>query len=143
MSQKANTVVIIGGKQYTLSGYEEEEYLQKVASYINNKLSEVNGLDSIRRLSSDMRSILLSINIADDYFKALSRVDKLESDVSAKEQELYDIKHELISLQVKLEEMEKQKADTANRLKELEFEKKNLEKAYEDKLLGPIDSSNN
>lgn len=141
MSQKANTDVIIGGKVYTLSGYEEEEYLQKVASYINNKLSEVNGLDSIRRMTSDMRSILLSINIADDYHKALARVEKLENDVRVKEQELYDIKHELISLQVKLEELEKKKAELVNQNKELEFEKKNLEKAYEDSLLGPVDGS--
>ncbi|MCR5468188.1 MAG: cell division protein ZapA [Lachnospiraceae bacterium] len=141
MSQKANTEVIIGGKVYTMSGYEDEEYLQKVASYINNKLSEINGLDSIRRLSADMRSILLSINIADDYYKALSRVEKLENDVRAKEQEVYDIKHELISLQVKLEEYEKKMDMLTSQNKELEFEKKNLEKAYEDKLLGPVNSS--
>ena len=141
MSQKANTEVIIGGKVYTMSGYEDEEYLQKVASYINNKLSEINGLDSIRRLSADMRSILLSINIADDYYKALSRVEKLENDVRAKEQEVYDIKHELISLQVKLEEYEKKMDMLTSQKKELEFEKKNLEKAYEDKLLGPVNSS--
>jgi len=139
MSQKSNTDVIIGGKVYTLSGYEEEEYLQKVASYINNKLSEINGLDSIRRLSSDMRSILLSLNIADDYFKALDRVEKLEGNVSTNDQEMYDIKHELISLQVKLEEMEKKNQTLLAENKELTFEKNKLEKAYEDMLLGPVD----
>jgi len=140
MSQKANTDVIIGGKVYTLSGYEEEEYLQKVASYLNNKLSEVNNLDSIRRLTPDMRNILLSLNIADDYFKALDRVEKLESNVSTNDQEMYDIKHELISLQVKLEEMEKKNQALTAENKELMFEKNKLEKAYEDMLLGPVDS---
>ena len=38
MPSKTNTEVILGGKVYTLSGYESEEYLQKVAAYINNKL---------------------------------------------------------------------------------------------------------
>ena len=33
MSSKTDTEVIIGGKVFTLSGYESEEYLQKVASY--------------------------------------------------------------------------------------------------------------
>ena len=39
MSSKNNTEVIIDGKIYTLSGYESEEYLQKVAGYINNKIT--------------------------------------------------------------------------------------------------------
>ena len=32
MSSKNNTEVILGGKVFTLSGYESEEYLQKVAA---------------------------------------------------------------------------------------------------------------
>ena len=39
MSEKTSAEVLIGGKVYTLSGYEGEEYLQKVAAYINGKLS--------------------------------------------------------------------------------------------------------
>ena len=34
MSVKTDTEVIIGGKVFTLSGYESEEYLQKVMSRI-------------------------------------------------------------------------------------------------------------
>ena len=37
MSSKNSTKVLIGGKIYTLGGYESEEYLQKVAAYLNNK----------------------------------------------------------------------------------------------------------
>ena len=40
MAVKTDTEVIIGGKVLTLSGYESEEYLQRVASYINNKAAE-------------------------------------------------------------------------------------------------------
>ena len=45
MSAKKSAEVVIGGKLYTLSGYEEEEYLQKVAGYINNKIAEYNNVD--------------------------------------------------------------------------------------------------
>ena len=41
MAAKTDAEVIIGGKVLTLCGYESEEYLQKVASYINNKLAIV------------------------------------------------------------------------------------------------------
>jgi len=40
MSSKNKTEVLIGGNIITLGGYESEEYLQKVATYINNKIVE-------------------------------------------------------------------------------------------------------
>ena len=40
MAEKTSAEVVIGGKVYTLSGYESEEYLQKIALYINNKMTE-------------------------------------------------------------------------------------------------------
>ena len=46
MSIKTETEVVIGGKSYTLSGSESAEYLQRVAFYINNKLSEYNKIES-------------------------------------------------------------------------------------------------
>lgn len=108
MSSKTDTEVIIGGKVLTLSGYESEEYLQKVASYINNKLNEYNKLDSFRRQPMDKQSVLLQLNIADDYFKAKKQISILEEELQAKEKELYDLKHELISAQIKLESSEEQ-----------------------------------
>lgn len=106
MSSKTDTEVIIGGKVFTLSGYESEEYLQKIASYINNKINEYNKVDSFRRQPMDTQSVLLQLNIADDYFKAKKQISDLEEDLQAKEKELYDLKHELISAQIKLETAE-------------------------------------
>lgn len=108
MSSKTDTEVIIGGKVFTLSGYESEEYLQRVASYINNKLNEYNKVDSFRRQPMDTQGVLLQLNIADDYFKAKKQISILEEELQAKEKELYDLKHELISAQIKLESSESQ-----------------------------------
>lgn len=108
MSSKTDTEVIIGGKVLTLSGYESEEYLQKVASYINNKLNEYSKVDSFRRQPMDKQSVLLQLNIADDYFKAKKQISILEEELQTKEKELYDLKHELISAQIKLESSEEQ-----------------------------------
>ena len=38
MATKISADVLIGGKVYTLSGYESEEYLHKVASFLNKKI---------------------------------------------------------------------------------------------------------
>lgn len=107
MSNKTDTEVIIGGKVYTLSGYESEEYLQKVASYINNKMSEYAKVEGFRRQPLDTQNVLLQLNVADDYFKAKKQISIMEEDLQAKEKELYDLKHELIASQIKLENTEK------------------------------------
>ncbi len=107
MSVKTDTEVIIGGKVFTLSGYESEEYLQKVASYINNKMTEYNKVDSFRRQPIDTQNVLLHLNIADDYFKAKKQISLLEEEIQGKEKELYNLKHELIATQIKLENTEK------------------------------------
>ena len=118
MSAKTDTEVIIGGKVFTLSGYESEEYLQKVASYINNKMSEYNKVDSFRRQPLDTQNVLLQLNVADDYFKAKKQIDLLEEEIEGKEKELYNLKHELIASQIKLENTEKTVKRLQNELNE-------------------------
>ena len=108
MSSKNKTEVLIDGKIYTLSGYESEEYLQRVATYINNKLAELKKLDGYASLSLELKSILLELNGADDYFKAKNQVEMVEEELAQKDQELYDLKHELISTQIKLEDAAKE-----------------------------------
>ena len=118
MSPKTDTEVLIGGIVFTLSGYESEDYMQKIASYINNKMTEFGKLDSSRRQSLDRQSVLLQLNIADDYFKAKKQISILEEELQVKEKELYDLKHELISSQIKLENAEKQGKELQKQLNE-------------------------
>ena len=103
MSTKNEAEVLIGGKVFTLSGYESPEYLQKVASYINNKLGEFKKSDSFRRQALDVQNTMIQLNIADDYFKAKKIADTLEGDLESKDKEIYDLKHELIAAQIKLD----------------------------------------
>ncbi|MCX4296289.1 MAG: cell division protein ZapA [Lachnospiraceae bacterium] len=107
MSARTDTEVIIGGKVLTVSGNESVEYLQKVASYINNKVNEYAKLDSYKRQSVEKQNMLVQLNIADDYFKAKKQIDLLEQDLKAKDNELYDLKHELIATQIKLDNVSK------------------------------------
>lgn len=132
MSAKTATEVIIGGKVLTLSGYESEEYLQKVASYINNKIAEFGKMGAYKRQPVDSQNVLLQINIADDYFKAKKQIGLLEEEIQGKENELYNLKHELIATQIKLENTEKnvkalQKElnESAKKIIKLETELKN------------------
>ena len=107
-SSKNSTEVLIGGKVFTLSGFESEEYLQKISSYLNHKIEECSNTEGYKKQSAETRSILLALNIADDYFKAKRLATTSEADVEAKDKEMYDLKHELISVQLRLENAEKE-----------------------------------
>ena len=111
MASKNVTQVLIGGKIYTLSGYESEEYLQRVAAYLNGKITEIKTLEGYARMTAEMKSLLLNLNTADDYFKLKSQADQLSEQLMAKDKELYEIKHELVNVQMKLEATEKALSD--------------------------------
>ena len=133
MASKTDTEVIIGGKVLTLRGYESKEYLQKVASYLNNKLTECTKLDSFRKLAIDTQNTLIQINIADDYFKAKKQIESLEEEMIGKDTELFDLKHQLVTAQMKLESMEKSLKSAKKELTDMEKKVIRLETELKDK----------
>lgn len=60
------------------------------------------------------------MNIADDYFKAKKQADTLETELENKDKQLYEIKHELIAAQIKIETGEKESEDLKKQLSELQ-----------------------
>lgn len=118
MDKKNGVEVIINGKQLTLGGYESEEYLQKVAAFINAKYNELKQSSSYKMLDSEMKSLSIQLNLADEYFKLKKQMEEASGDSDAKSGEIFDLKHEVITAQTKL--------DAA--LKEIEvLKKENLE----------------
>ena len=120
MSSKNKTEVLIDGKIYTMSGYESEEYLQKVAVYLNNKLSDLSSSSVFNRQHADVRGIMLSLNVADDYFKARSQAEVFEEDSVSKNREVYDLKNDLISSQIQLERLKEDYEKLKTEKEELE-----------------------
>ena len=118
MAVKNTAQVVIDGKIITLGGYESEEYFQKVAAYMNNKISELSQMPGYSRQAMETKHTLLSLNITDDYFKAKKQAEIFEQDLQQKDQEMYDLKHELISAQIKLENAEKQGKELQKQLNE-------------------------
>ena len=91
MAVKNTAQVVIGGKIITLGGYESEGYLQTVASYMNNKISELSELPGYNHQPMETKHMLLSLNISDDYFKARKQAEAFEQDLRQKDQEMYDL----------------------------------------------------
>ena len=81
-------------------------------------------------MNSEYQGVLLALNIADDYFKARSRADEAGNDNTDKEQQLYELRHEVIESQIKheaalklVEEYKEQVAALQRKVVQLEAER--------------------
>ena len=101
MADKNDIPVVINGRIYNLSGYENTDYLQEVANYMNSKIAECKASDGFRRLNAEYQNILLAINIADDYFKVKNETGKLSAQDDEKEKQIYDLRHEVIERNIR------------------------------------------
>ena len=68
----------------------------------------LSGSAGYGRLSQDMKSTLLALNIADDYFKAREMAETFEDEMESKDQAAYDVKHELITAQIEIDRLKKE-----------------------------------
>lgn len=134
MAVKNTTQVLIGGKIIILSGYESEEYLQKVANYMNNKMTELGQIPGYSRQAQETRHTLLSLNIADDYFKAKRQAEMFEEELEAKDREMYDLKHDLINGQVELERLQKDGEEKTVEISSLQAKIEELEQELDELL---------
>lgn len=135
MNKYHDIEVIINNKRYTLSGYEGEEYLQKIASYINSKHVEFRNRDAYKFLDSELKNILMQINIADDYYKTRDKIKEVETENELKSNEIFNLKHEVISTQSRLdsaqreiEELKKELYESQKKIVRLETELNDAEK---------------
>lgn len=137
METKKNADVIIGGKVYTLSGYESEEYLHKVAGFINKKIEELSvEMPGYKHLANDTKALLLQLNLADEYFKTKDKAEMLEADMEESQKMVSDLRHEMIGLQIKIDTQKDTIEDLEARIKELTLVKDRLEASLDEALLG-------
>ena len=101
---------------------------------MNRKLSELSEMPGYSRQPMETKHTLLSLNITDDYFKARKQVETYEQDLQQKDQEMYDLKHELISLKMQMEEARKTEQDAIDQKNRLEGKVKELEKELDEML---------
>ena len=98
------TKVLIGGQVYTLNGNESEEYMQRVALYLNKKMAELKSGADLKRMNSKMQSILLAINSVDDLFKERKNVEEEKKRVLTLTNENKKLHREMEKTKQELEE---------------------------------------
>ena len=110
----------INNKEFTISGQESEDYLQNVATYINGKIAECQSSEAYRRFNAEYQNVLLALNIADDYFKAKDQVNQMLTEDDDKDKQIYDLRHEVIEVQIKYESAQKMIEEYKEKISELQ-----------------------
>ena len=109
--------VVIGGKVIPVAG-GETAYLQKVAAYIDGKLAALKKTRQYGRQNSELRNVMLWLNLADDYMQAREEADRLKAEAEERETEMYALKRELVGQRLDAEAAEGKIKEAAQKLKE-------------------------
>lgn len=95
--------VNICGSEYTFVAEEDTAYVEKVAAYVDRKMTEI--LDSTKAGQTDA-AVLTAANIADELFKAMDVAENLRSqlkeyleEASKSKNEISELKREIFKLQ--------------------------------------------
>ena len=72
--------------EYLLKSDEDEEFVQQIAQFVNDKLKEIR--NNTERLSEAKTAILAAFHIASDYFQLLKERDGLARDIQERARSL-------------------------------------------------------
>ncbi len=95
--------VTICGNEYTFVAEEDSTYVERVAAYVDQKMTET--LEATKAGQTDA-AVLTAANIADELFKALEIAENLRSqlkeyldEASRSKNEISELKREIFKLQ--------------------------------------------
>lgn len=87
--ERTRTIVRIAGKDYPITGYDPEDYVRRVAIYVDRKIQEI-GLAT--RLSVQDSAVLTAVNLADDLMKAQDENTRLRRELDETRRALEELR---------------------------------------------------
>ena len=78
--EKIRTTVRIAGKDYTIASTDTEEYVGRVAAWVDRRMSE---LSAATHLPAAQLAVLTAVNAADDMMKSRDEIRRLEAELDA------------------------------------------------------------
>ena len=106
--------VKINGSEYNLKGDEREEYLHKVAGYVDKKIADV--LKKNKRLSLGDASVLAALNIVDEKFKGDENNQALKKEVEEAKKEEKGLQAQVEDLKKHIKNLEEFNTELQNKL---------------------------
>jgi cell division protein ZapA len=90
--EKIKTTVRIAGKDYTMSGYDSENYVRRVAMYVDRKISE---LGRVTRMSLQDVTVLTAVTTADELLKSQDENNRLRRELMEVRRQLEEMQSEI------------------------------------------------
>lgn len=125
MPQINRVQVVIDGEVFELSSPESPEHIQNVARYIDRKIKEIYSFKSEAAINARLRTLFISLNIADDLFKEkrekndlYETIVRIENDLDGYKNEIATLTEEREALKLKIEALEKEVIEAENNLNE-------------------------
>ncbi len=111
MEKQTYTKVVIDGKVYNLAGQEEEQYLQRLAAYVNHTIAMLKEQGGLQKQTTEIRNLMIFLQMADDYLKEKDAAEEKQQRLSELETQTYDLKHNLVTCRMQLEQLESLKTE--------------------------------
>lgn len=119
-NEKNSVTVRINGSEYTLISEDSEEFIQRVAYYVDRRMAELSVMD--RRLSTALVAVLTSVNIAEELFKSREDANKLREQLLGYAEDIGSIKIEADRLKLENEALQKDVQEKRIAIAKLETE---------------------
>ena len=79
LDKKNKVIVRINGREYAIRGSESEDYIHKVAIYVDKKMDEITR--SHPPLSTTMLAILTALNLSNEILKQKDEIELLKQQI--------------------------------------------------------------
>lgn len=144
MTDKKKIEIIIDGRNFTVVGGDNEEYVRNLGYYVDKKIRELASKNE--RLSQTMAATLAALNIADELYKTKDQLEGLENkakdplekydtlcgEFEEAKEKIQELKQKNKDIEEELSKVQSQEQRLLKEIKKLNEEKESQEKEIEE-----------
>ena len=129
MTERNKINVLIDGRNFTVIGNGSEEYVRKLAYYVDEKIRDMTSKND--KLSGSMAATLAALNITDELYRVSIELKSLKSETKAPMQEYDTIVSQLEESKTRIEELCNSSNVYKDKLLETQMENERLNRSIE------------
>ncbi len=123
MTEKNKVDIMIDGRNFTVVGSKNEQYVVNIARYVDKKIKDLANNND--KLSQTMSAILAALNIADEYHTTKEKLEELEKQAKDPIQKYENVISKLEKANTTIEELETECGKYKNNFIKSKLEKDN------------------
>ncbi|WP_353092504.1 cell division protein ZapA [Tissierella praeacuta] len=126
MTEKNKINILIDGRNFTVVGSDNEDYVRFLASYVDKKIKELSSKND--RLCQTSSATLAALNIADELYNTKSKLEKLQNQAKDPMEKYGNLISELDKAKATIQSLELQCSEYKDDLLKTKIENENIMK---------------